>query len=181
MLRIGKNLVDRPLLDDLAAIHHQHTAAQVTYDREVVRNEQHCEAELIAQTRQEIEQLCLDRNVETRDDLVGDQYLGNLTKRAGNVDALALAARQLTGQPAAEIACKPDLGQERRSAFAPFVPSGMAAASFHRLGDNAGDAAARVKRRLRVLKYHLERAGLTHPLARRGICDVFAVEDDAPA
>ena len=89
--------LDRSLFDDLAAIHHQHAAAQMAHDGEIVRDKQHGEAELGAQPRQKIEKLRLNRDIEPGNDLIGDQNLRNVAKRARDIDALALAARQLSG------------------------------------------------------------------------------------
>ena len=55
--------------------HHHDPVAEMTHDREIVRDEQHGKAELAAQPHQQIEQLRLHRNIETGDDFVGDQSL----------------------------------------------------------------------------------------------------------
>ena len=64
MLRIAEYFFDRPLLDDLAAKHHQHAITQLPHHRQVVGNKQHGEAKFGAQPRQQIQQLRLNRDVE---------------------------------------------------------------------------------------------------------------------
>ena len=49
------------------------------------------------QLQQQIDDLGLDRDIEGRDQLVGDQAFRLHRKRAGNADALALAAAEFMG------------------------------------------------------------------------------------
>ena len=57
--------------------------------------EEHREAEPLTQLGEQVEHGGLHRDVECRDRLVGDQDLGLERERAGDRDALALAAREL--------------------------------------------------------------------------------------
>src|SRR5882757_3400909 len=60
-------------------------------------DEQHGEAEPLLQLEQEIDDLGLYRDVEGRDQLVGDQAFGLYGEGTRNADALALAAAELIG------------------------------------------------------------------------------------
>ena len=60
-----------------------------------MRDEQVGETELLLQIEQHVQDLDLDRDVERRNRLVGDDELGIHRQRAGNADALALSAREL--------------------------------------------------------------------------------------
>ncbi len=51
--------------------------------------------ELLLQIFQQVDDLCLNRNVERRDRLVADDETGFDRQGAGDADALALAAREL--------------------------------------------------------------------------------------
>ena len=62
-------------LDDAAEIHHRHAVADVLDHREVVRDEQVGEPELVLQVHQQVDDLRLDRHVERRDRLVADDQL----------------------------------------------------------------------------------------------------------
>ena len=65
MLRIGEYGLDRTLLDDFTAIHHQDAGAQIAYDRQIMGNEKHGKAELGTQPCQQIQQLRLDRHISS--------------------------------------------------------------------------------------------------------------------
>ncbi len=62
------------------------------HDREVVGDEEVGEAEPALQVLQQVDDLRLDRHVERGDGLVADDQLGLRGERAGDADALALAA-----------------------------------------------------------------------------------------
>ena len=67
---------------------------------EIVGDEQIGEAELLLQVLQQVDDLRLDRDVERRDRLVADQQLGLDGERAGDADALALAAGEFVREAA---------------------------------------------------------------------------------
>ena len=79
-------------LDDLAEIHDRDAVADVLDDRDVVGDEQIGEAELALQVAQQVDDLRLHRDVERRDRLVADDQARVERQRAGDADALALAA-----------------------------------------------------------------------------------------
>ena len=103
-----------------------------------MRDEQDREAEPLLQVLQEGQDLRLHGDVERRDRLVGDEHLGFERERAGDADALALAAGEFV-RVAVERGrrCRPTRSSRSR-AFA------MAASAWHALRDRAlGDDAAR--------------------------------------
>ncbi len=61
---------------------------------QVVGHEQICQAELLLQVLQQVQDLGLDRNVQGRDWLVADHQLRMGSQGSGNANALALAARE---------------------------------------------------------------------------------------
>ena len=65
-----------------------HVVGDVAHDGEIVRDEEIGEPELALQVGQQVEHLRLDRHVERRDRLVGDQQL-----RARSISARAIAMR----------------------------------------------------------------------------------------
>ncbi len=93
--RRGIHDVRWPDLDDLAEVHHRDAVADVLHHRQVVGDEQVGQAELLAQVGEQVQDLGLDRHIERRDRLVADDELGLDRERAGDADALALAAREL--------------------------------------------------------------------------------------
>ena len=95
MLRRGKNLLDRPLLDDLAAVHDADGIGDAPDDAEIVGDEQQAHAEPSADIRQQRQDLRLHGNVERRGRLVRDQKIRLVGERHRDHHALALAAGQL--------------------------------------------------------------------------------------
>ena len=95
MQRRGVEVLGRGDLDDPAQIHHGHAVADVLDHRQVVGDEQVGEAELLLQVLEQVDDLGLDRHVERRHRLVADDQLGLHRQRAGDADALALAAGEL--------------------------------------------------------------------------------------
>ena len=83
------------LLDDLAGVHDRHPVAHLGDDAQVVGDQHDGRAGLVAQVAHEVEDLRLDRHVEGRRRLVGDQQLGLAGKGHGDHHALGHAARHL--------------------------------------------------------------------------------------
>src|SRR5512140_2619021 len=81
-------------LDDPADVHHRDPLADVLDDAEVVRDEEVSEPELFLKVEQEVEDLRLHRYVQRGYGFVGDDQAGIQRQRAGDADALALAARK---------------------------------------------------------------------------------------
>ena len=106
--RLGIDLLGRPLLDHQPVLHDHDPVADLGRDAQVVGDEQHGEIEAFADIVQEFEHLGLDRDVECRDRFVGDQHLRFHGKRAGNADALALAAGELVRKPLQRFGCEAD-------------------------------------------------------------------------
>ena len=67
-------------LDDLAEIHDGDTVADVLDHREIMRNEEVGELQLLLQVPQQIDDLRLDGDVERRDGLVSTMRLGLSTR-----------------------------------------------------------------------------------------------------
>ena len=105
MLRRGEDLLDRPLLDDLAAVHHADDVGDAADDAEIVGDEQHAHAEPGADFGQQRQDLGLHRDVERGGRLVRDQQIRLVGERHRDHDALALAAGQLM-----RIALQPGFG-----------------------------------------------------------------------
>ena len=69
------DLRGRARLDDLAGIHHRDAVAGLRDDAEVVGDEQHAHAEVVAQLQDQLQDLVLHGDVERGRRLVGDQEL----------------------------------------------------------------------------------------------------------
>ena len=95
LFRIREELVHRRLLDDLAAVHHDHAIGEVGDDAHVVGDEHDGRAELVAAGAQQLEDLGLHGHVEGRGRLVGDDQPRVEHERHRDDHALLLAAREL--------------------------------------------------------------------------------------
>ena len=76
-------------------VHHRDAVADVLDHRQVVRDEDVGQAELLLQVFEQVDHLRLDRHVERGHRLVADDELGAHRQRARDADALALAAGEL--------------------------------------------------------------------------------------
>jgi hypothetical protein len=73
-----KTFLDRPLLDDLARIHHADDVGDAADDAEVMGDEQHAHAEPRPDLGEQRQDLRLHRDVERGGRLVRDQKSGSL-------------------------------------------------------------------------------------------------------
>ena len=151
--------------------------ADVLDDAEIVRDEEVGQAELALQVAEQVEDLRLHRDVERRDRLVADDDLGLERERAGDADALALAAGELVRKVVA-----PGRAAARRAPSASATSSRRSrrradAVDVERRADDVAHALARIERGERILEDDLHaprdrRAARVRPKPR----DVRALE-----
>ena len=82
----------RPDLDDAAEIHDRDPMGEVAHQAKIMGDEEDGQAEPLLQLEQQVDDLRLHGDIEGRDELVGDQAFRLDGERAGDADALALAA-----------------------------------------------------------------------------------------
>ena len=70
---------------------------------QVVGDEEIGQVEFFLEAQEQIQNLCLHRNVECGDRLVGDEEFGLEGESTGDTDALAFAATELVRIPAREL------------------------------------------------------------------------------
>src|SRR5258708_411289 len=99
MLRMVEYLVHRPSLDDAASLHHGNAVADMLDDAEIMRNEQHRQAQPRLQRDQQIQHLGLCHDVEGRDRLIANQQVPLRGERLCDRNTLPLAAAQGGGLP----------------------------------------------------------------------------------
>src|SRR6185437_4788303 len=92
MARVLEDLLPAALLDDAAEIHHRDAVADMLDHAEVVADHDVSQPELVLELEQQVYDLRPDRDVERRDRLIANDQLGFQDQRAGDADALALAA-----------------------------------------------------------------------------------------
>ena len=105
MRRAVEQLGGRGLLDLAARIHHDHAAAGLGHDAEIVRDQDHGGAGALLQLQHQVEDLRLDGHVERGGRLVGDQQRRIAGERGRDHHALAHAAGELV-----RIVVEPALG-----------------------------------------------------------------------
>ena len=89
------DLLDRARLDHLARVEDDHPVAQLPDHGQVVGDEQHRQAALVAQVLEQLDDLRLDGDVEGGGGLVGDEQPRVAGDRDGDHDPLQHAAGQL--------------------------------------------------------------------------------------
>ena len=135
-----------------------------SHQPQVVGDEQIGQLELLLQIHQQVHDLRLNRDVERRDGLVGDDERRVQRQRAGEADPLPLPAAELVRIARELRRVEPD---ERRTAprtrarRAALLPSLV---DDQRLFDDVADAHARVERAVGILEDDL------HVAARAGAC-----------
>ena len=95
MLWRTQHLVDQAALDDAAEIHDGHLMRQIVDHREVMRDEQVGQPEVVLQCLEQIENLRLDRDVKRRGRLVANDQLRLDSQCTRNGYALPLATGKL--------------------------------------------------------------------------------------
>jgi hypothetical protein len=166
-------------LDDAAEVHHGDPVRRVLHHREVVRDQQVGEAEADLQVAEQVHHLRLDGDVERADRLVAHQQLRPHRQRAGDADALALAAGELVRVALGVEGLQPDQAEQFLRVRAA-LRRRADAVDGHRLGDGVAHRQTRVEAGVGVLEHDLHAAA---ELAQGGAArfrHVLPVEADAP-
>ena len=155
MLGVVEDLVERPLLDDPARVHDGDAVGDVRHHAQVVGHEDYRRTRLVAQLADALQDLRLDRHVERRGGLVGDQDRRVARQRKGDHHALAHAARELVrvGVEPVAGAWDPDLVEQLDGTLARLLV-GQRLVLLDLLGDLRPDLENRVQRGHRVLEDH---------------------------
>src|SRR5579862_4656211 len=95
MQRVDVDRLALGKLDDLTQVHNRDSIAHMTDYREVVRDEQHRQTKVPLQLQQQVQHLCLNRDIQRRYRLIGDEKLWIHGQGARDTDSLTLAAGEL--------------------------------------------------------------------------------------
>src|SRR5712691_2128716 len=154
MPRAGVDALHGTQLDDLAEIHDEDAVADVLHAIEVMRDEDIGERKVALEIDEQVEHLNLDRLVERGNRLVEDDELRLERQGAGDIDALALAARKLVRiARGKQCRIEADHGED----FSRALPGRRPADAVHArpIGDGVLDGAAGIERGIAVLEDHL--------------------------
>ena len=95
MLRPLNYLITGTPLNHLTSIHDQRLLGEVAGAGEIMRDEEQCHVLFFFETQQQIQHIQSDGYVQHGDRLVGEENRRLCCQRAGNCDALTLAATKL--------------------------------------------------------------------------------------
>ena len=95
VLRVVEELPSRRALDDAAGVHDNDLVCDLRDDAQVVRDQDDRGVELVLELVDQLDDLRLDRHVERRRRLVGDQQIRLIGQGHGDHHALALASGEL--------------------------------------------------------------------------------------
>ena len=95
MILVGKDLCGSSLLYHLSQIHHRDIIGDMLDHGQVVGDKQICEIPLLLELHHQVQNLCLNGHVQSRDRLIADHKLRIDRKRSCNHDSLAATAVKL--------------------------------------------------------------------------------------
>ena len=169
----------RTAFDDPPFLHHRDFVADLAGDAQIVGDEDHRHAGLPLDLVQQLQDLRLDRHVERRDRLVGDQQLRLEHQCPSDADALALPTGKFVRIAAEGAGIEPDMSQKRLRLFTR-LGIGRAVRDWAN-GQDVADGRARVERREGVLEDHLDPRPQRAELGFGKLGDVAALEQNPAA
>ena len=164
------------IFDDSTEIHHRHAGGNVLHNGEIVRDEDVREPQTPLQIAQQIDHLRLDRNVQGRDRFVADDETRLDRERAGDADALTLAAGEFVRITGRVLRRESDQSEQlRHPGLGPRV---CEAVQRQRFAQRLSHGHPWIERRVRVLENDLHEAPLRAQLAMRKGKDIAVLEPD---
>ena len=94
MQRVREDFFGVSLLDYLTQIHHRNAIRYVLDHRKIMRDEQVRQIESLLELAKEVQNLRLDRNIESRNCFIAHDEFRFERKRPGDADPLALTSRE---------------------------------------------------------------------------------------
>ena len=138
MERVDVEIVRRSDLDDLPEVHHRDSFGDAANDREIVRDEQIRQPELLSGLLHQVDDLRLDRDVQRRYRLVADEKLRLHRECSRDTDALPLATGELMRVPPTRPGRQADTREELATASCPPLYR-LAEVDAQRFADHSAD------------------------------------------
>ena len=146
---------------------------------EIVRDEQIREAELALQIDQQVDDLCLHRDVERRDRLVADDQFRPRRQRPRDAETLALSAGEFVRVLGHLVGAQADPLEERKHPFVDLRRRVLLEIA-DRFRDDIRRAHARVERRIGILEHGLHLAAVRPHGAAPELIDALPSPADRP-
>ncbi len=140
---------------DFAEIHHSDAVADVLHDREVVGDKEVGQSEIALEVLHKIDNLGLDRDVESGHRFIAYEKAGIERQCARNADALPLTAGEFVRIALGVLPREPHPFKKLERA-ARALGASADAVDVERLADGVNDFSARVQGTVGVLENHLE-------------------------
>ena len=170
-------LVRVRVLHHRAEVHDAHRVRDVLDDREVVRDEEVREAEVLLQPLEQVDYLRLDGHVQRGNGLVADYEVRVERQRAGDADALPLAAGELVRIAVLVVFLQPAGAHDAADVVVKLL-LGHDVVLADRLAYYLAHGYARAEAGVRVLEDYLYARSEPAQLLTAHLEDVLPVEDD---
>jgi hypothetical protein len=147
----------------MSLIEYDDPLANIGNHGEIMGNQEIADARCAVKVEQQLDQPCLNGDVERRKGFVQNEQFGLRRERAGDADALALAGAQFMGMAVKQLPGKRDAVEKPYEAG---LPCGRAFAGkpvVQRFLQDVPDGPARIEARSGVLEYGLQAAARPTP------------------
>lgn len=144
--------------NNFSEVHDKHALADVFDQSEIVRDEEIREVMLLLEIGKEVDDLGLDRDVQSTDRFITDNELWLNSESASNADALALAAAEFMRITSDVRGIEADVGKKLFNASETDGLRVDEMMNIKRFADDIGHGEAGIERADGVLKNHLELA-----------------------
>ncbi len=146
---------NRAFLDDPAGLHHVDPVSQLPHDGQIVRDEQIADQELFLQLPEQLQNLRLHGNVESRHGFIKHYELRPDSESARDSNALALTSGKCRRLASRVMPSKADLVEQFDQSF--LATAGMRSMQRQYFAQGGADRERRIQGGVRVLKYDLYR------------------------
>src|SRR5699024_8848973 len=168
-------------LDDLAQVHHADSIGDVPYHREIVRDEDIRQVEIILQLSQQVHDLRLHGYVQRRNRLITDDDFGTQRQPPGNADTLPLTAGELVRVPVHVFGVETHGFQQFLDLAPPAAFRRHLGVNFVRFADDIAHRHPGVQGRIGVLKDNLDVAAHVFERFTAHFVDIVAAIGDLAA
>src|SRR5215211_3073630 len=177
MQRVRVELLAVRQFNELAEVHHPHAVADVFDYREVVGDEKVCQIPISLELPHQVDNLGLDRDVQSRDRLVRDDEFWFHRQRPGHADPLSLAPGELVREAIGVLLAQAYRLEQVVHPVQPLLLAIGETVDIDALGDDVADDHTRVQGSLRVLEDHLHLAVKNLRFVTSGPVDILSVEE----